>query len=281
MKRSIDSTLDANERGLSKIIANSWHGEFAHSFKMPQRRGSASLWWKWRQQKGWASPTWTCSNLSDAAMQYQWDDVTNSPSETLRTNIIDAIGRQDFEAVKNRCLEIFDWGGVGRKQSDRSRIWVTTTSGPDLIAGITRAVELLRGANNPAQLFDGKTLLMNSAMTKIYAFADPTRQLAIYDGRVGAALGVFVVQYCRIQSLEVIPIELNFGWHDSIAGKGYRDPSRGNYKFPRLTKGDGFHARCMWRANRIMQAAAQDVGCSVLEMERALFMVGYDLSQRH
>jgi len=160
-------------------------------------------------------------------------------------------------------------------------MWVTTTIGHELIAGITRAVQLLRGANDPDRLFDGETLLMNSAMTKVYAFADPTRQLAIYDGRVGAALGIFVVQYCRIQGLDVIPVEFNFGWHDSIARKGSRNPSRENHVFPRLTKGDGFHASCMWRANRIIHAAAQEAGCSVLEMERALFMVGYDLSQRH
>lgn len=274
----VHSKLTPHEEGLSTIIANAWRGPFVHSFHMPQRKGNAAVWWNWRKQKGFVSETWTCSSLSDAAKQYAWDDIAKPSSETLRQNIINSIHRQDVESLRTVCLAIFKWGGVGRRPADPSRIWVTTTHGSDLIAGVTRAVELLKGNDDPAQFFDGKSLLMNSAMTKVYAFADPIRFLVIYDGRVGAALGLFVIQYCRSKGETSVPAELNFGWHDSIAGKGLRNPNRENYRFSRLTKGDAFHASCMWRANRILSIAAQKARCTSLELERSMFMVGYDLS---
>jgi len=276
MRHSVRSELNPHERKLSAIIANAWRGEFVHSFKMPQPKGSASRWWSWRRQKGVESATWTCSSLLDAGKQYAWDEISSPSSDTLRQNIIDAIDRRGFESVRKACLAIFEWGGVGRKPTDPSRLRINR---PDFIAGITRAVELLTGAEDPGRFFNGETLLTNSAMTKVYAFADPTYCLAIYDGRVGAALGLFVAQYCRSKNIISVPAELNFGWHDSMTRKNSRNPSRENYKFPRLTKGDHFHASCMWRANRILNAAAQQARCSILEMERALFMVGYDLSQ--
>lgn len=135
----VHSNLNPHEEGLSTIIANAWRGPFVHSFQMPQKKGSAAVWWNWRKQKGCVSETWSCSSLSDAAKQYAWDDIARPSSETLRQNIIDAIHRQDVESLRNDCLAIFKWGGVARSPADRSRIWVTTTQGSDLIVGITRA----------------------------------------------------------------------------------------------------------------------------------------------
>ena len=105
-----------------------------------------------------------------------------------KTDGLFAFKRKTGEEFAKQNLAISKWGGVAQKQTDRSRLWVTKATGPDLIARITRAVELLKGADDPTQCFDGEKLLMNSAVTKVYAFADSTRWLAIYDGRVGAAL---------------------------------------------------------------------------------------------
>jgi hypothetical protein len=121
--------------------------------------------------------------------------------------------------------------------------------------------------------------LMNSAMTKVYAFADPEERLAIYDGRVGAALGLFVVCLCERQKLEAVPSELAFAWHDGRGRKNRRNPSQGLLKFPRLGEHQ-LHASNMRRASRVLNSAAQQAGCSVQDMERALFMIGYDVSEK-
>ncbi|MGH8612929.1 MAG: hypothetical protein ACREYF_13140 [Gammaproteobacteria bacterium] len=90
------------------------------------------------------------------------------------------------------CLEILEWGGFEGVSSK----WLRE-SGADksLREKINKAVELLkRPARQDWLCFDGNDLVMNSGITKIYALAAPN-DIPIYDGRVGAGLGLLVRKY--------------------------------------------------------------------------------------
>ncbi|MFN3792931.1 hypothetical protein [Massilia sp.] len=84
-------------------------------------------------------------------------------------------------------------------------------------------------------------LWMNSATTKVYAAADPEGKTAIYDGRVGAALGMLVRQFLERQALAEVPAELAFRWGAPQSTKQEalrtRDPSNEHYVFKKLPNG--------------------------------------------
>lgn len=269
--------LNDVEDGLARVIADAWRGDFRHSYSMPSPKGRVASAWCQRHKAAHPESVdaWTCSNLEDAANQYFWPSVITA--DVCREFLADALGRDDPELLRKACDQVFLWGGVGRRKDDASRRWVMETQAPVLLARIRMAVDLLKANSDSCERFDGRSLLMNSAMTKVYAFADPTGELAIYDGRVGAALGILVVRYCRAIGLQSVPTELRFGWYDSQVRKGSRNPSTGEFHFPSLGARDSFHARCMWRASRILGRASYQAGCSLLDLERALFMVGYDV----
>jgi hypothetical protein len=89
-------------------------------------------------------------------------------------------------------------------------------------------------------------------------------------------MAMFAVHYCLANSVAEVPIELKFAWLDGRTPRNGRNPNKGTLTFPRLDGNDQKHARNMWRARRILNAAAEAAPCSVLQLERALFMVGYD-----
>jgi hypothetical protein len=285
------SNLSEHEQGLANLITEAWHGCFPHFYPMPARRGKSARWVAWHQIRHPESPEqWRCANLADAAKQYAWDEITEEQrnsdtahslwtSEECRVALQSSLTNPQL--FFNACLQTFKWGGVGRKrkgQDNASVAWLNNAlSDGTLIEKVSRGVALLKGDENPENHF-GKKLPMNSAMTKVYAFADPKRELAIYDGRVGAALDLFVMKYWKPTNSE-LPEELNFGYFDSQSpGKsGSRNPSIGRFKFKTLNS-NGYHASCMWRANLILRASARALSRPTLDLERALFMIGYDVS---
>jgi hypothetical protein len=97
--------------------------------------------------------------------------------------------------------------------------------------------------------------------------------LPIYDGRVGSGLALLVVRYCREQGLETIPPELSFGWLDG------RTPVKAHFDFPDLETISDTLPICGKRF-RILNAAVEQAQCSVTGLEQALFMIGYDVSER-
>jgi hypothetical protein len=272
--------LSPIEETFSAFLADLWDGPFDHSYEMPTAKGSASHWHRWRSVRGEIGK-WSCRNLRHAADQYSWDYITltqgNGTSRECRNAMIDALRSSDEAMAKAACRTIFKWGGVGKSENDPSRIWVEQSAKEGrLIPTIRDAIDLLNGSDNPADSFDGKKLLMNSAMTKIYAFADPDQLVPIYDGRVGAALGRLVAHFCQRHNIAFVPDELAFAWLDGRSRKNGRNPSRAELMFPRLGK-SYVHAKSAWRASRILKNAAETITCSVTDLEQALFMIGYDV----
>lgn len=286
------AVLTEHEFAIAQLIAKCWDQTFSHSFSMPSRHGSSARWVDWHKQNRPSNRPgeWSCSSLSDAAKQYAWDAIilkhrkqgtrTTWTSDECRDQMASSHGAPgDFH---DACLQTLKWGGVGRKKNgneNASVAWLRSARQKgNLVDEVLRAASLLRSGDNPEHHF-GERLPMNSAMTKVYAFADVSRKLSIYDGRVGAALALFAMRYWQ-PNPSALPDELRFAFFDfQTPGKlGLRDPNVGRFEFPKLGR-DRIHARNMWRACRILIAAADLAKCTPLELERGLFMVGYDVSR--
>jgi|SRR6267142_24841 len=285
--------LSLHWQAIADLVASAWTGPFHHSYEMPPRRGSSARWVEWHTVHRFSSSPqeWQCSSLADAAKQYAWDDIVleqrnlNNPITAWTSNECRerlALSHNSPATFHLACIRSLNWGKVGRGRDGKENASVTWLKEAlrkgSIVEDVLAAVALLNGNENPDQHF-GETLPMNSAMTKIYAFADTSGQLAIYDGRVGAALALFAMDYWHLRD-EQLPAELRFAYFDSQTPgkKGSRNPSVGRYHFPTLGK-HSVHAQSMWRASRILNEAAEIAKCSVLELERALFMIGYDVSR--
>lgn len=153
----------------------------------------------------------------------------------------------------------------------------------ELCDGLLEACSLLQDMRSDLSRFDGDCLLMNSAMTKVYAALKPSK-LIIYDGRVGAALGLLARHYLHsIKYDGALPEELQFPW-GKARGVQVRDPSDERFKFPQLfgQRKDMLHAEWMRRTSDLLRKVAITVSpsssCSLASLERALFMIGYDVS---
>ncbi len=116
----------------------------------------------------------------------------------------------------------------------------------------------------------------------------------IYDGRVGAALGLLVRKYCEDKMLGDIPDELAFVWSKgkestyTSSHMNKRNPSRGKYKLPELLNNPKRHIENNIKANWLLKEIIQrtdsrfnrlDKVIQLRALEATLFMIGYDVSE--
>jgi hypothetical protein len=122
---------------------------------------------------------------------------------------------------------------------------------------------------------------MKSAMTKIYAAANA--DIIIYDGRVGAALGLLTRLFLTDNGKTSVPSDLDFLWGASRTNPNSRDPSFDPYVFKSLNGygiGDCDRAKIARIAGEVLSKTREflNVAGTVVtmhELEKALFMVGY------
>jgi len=277
---------------LARWIASHWESGFSHSYSIANSK--SNVWKQWRTKVQPSSrDTWRCESISQAAKHYSWTE--SKPSfEELSTKLRCELKDRNSNACAETCLEIFKWGGVARKQGDRSRCWVQKhLQTGELSTNIDKAVRLLRPDNNQSlDSFDGVDLLMNSALTKVYAAADSQRSVVMYDGRVGAALGLITRRMLEEQAATLVPEDLRFEWGPpstrSAAQARTRDPSRASLSFKQLPntsqnkKADLRRAELSRVTNILCQKVlrllkSQGITSKPIEIEKALFMIGYDV----
>lgn len=279
-------TLDA----FAAWIAEKWSDGFEHHYSISGSHHRA--WNRWRLQSS-SSDEWWCHSLRQACEHYSW--VENGLNFDLLSSALQtSLEAGDSAAVKKNCAKIFEWGGVARTSGDRSRMWIDLhCKNGDISSAIKRAVSLLKpNSDESLDEFDGKRLLMNSAMTKVYAAADSEKAIVMYDGRVGAALGLLVRTMLEQRGIHSLPGCLAFRWGPSAAPRAAeertRDPSTEKYRFQQLphsstvAQADKIRAELARSTNRICWAvcnrlAARGVNVAPPEIERALFMIGYDV----
>jgi len=223
---------------------------------------------------------WWCDSLRQASRHYSWVDVPGRGFSALSRDLQIAMAAGNAIATADICTEIFKWGGVGQRgESDR---WLRS-KGKHIIADIKDAVTLLSpGSTASLAHFDGHRLRMNSAMTKIYAAADPAQQVIIYDGRVGAALCLLLRHHLKRIRAPGVPVDLDLLWgaarvsRNAPAAANRRDPSDLTFTFGELNGygiTDERRAHVCRVASAILHTAIRE--SPVRDIENALFMIGY------
>lgn len=269
--------------GLGGCIPEAGVAGILHCYRVTRSR----YWKPWRARVASPVQHWWCRSLGEAALHYSWSD-TLPPNSFLciAGRLRQALAASDEGAARQACLDIFTWGGVAQKPTDKSRVWLEFQYGRrTLCQSIKQAVHLLQPDSALSlTAFDGKELLMNAAMTKVYAAADPS-SIIIYDGRVGAALGLLVRYWLEMSGIGSVPSDLAFRWGVGRS-EVKRDPSCRNYRFSSLylpsTKSahqDEVWASLVRKAGGIlkqMKALSGDIA-SIGDVEKALFMIGFNV----
>jgi len=267
-----------------------WTSQFNHAYKI----SSHSSW------KGWSSKNpdkiWSCNTLEGAYRNYSWGSDIESTNYLVAANKLKiAIKLNDSIETAKQCYEIFHWGGVSRKKNDISRLWIQRhEEQKDLPLKIMLGVKkLLPISSSSLDGFDGSNLLMNSSMTKIYAAADPDESIVIYDGRVGAALGLIVRIFLERNHILTVPDDLDFMWGSSASvlaqKRKTRDPSKAPYFFKKLPntstnpKSDFIRAALSRKTNIYLKRVSDKLRTAGIivsphDLEKSLFMLGYDVS---
>ena len=277
--------------GLAMRIARAWDA-FDHHYSIKK---------KGKPKKGESAKIpWKCHSLQEACEQYEFKDKNRVETNEAVGRLADKLQAEvqsedpDSHALHHLCLEVLEWGGVEGASSKWLR---ENCRDKSLHSQIRTAVKLLATAASEAELtpFDGSNLVMNSGLTKVYALASPSNVI-IYDGRIGAAMGLFARQYLENsypteptfpcgRKLSAVPPVLQFPWGDGLAAEGSRDPSIGEYKFPPLRSGANFaHACACWKASKVLRLALKEItlhghaSVTLRDLEMALFMVGYHVA---
>lgn len=273
MAESGNLDLSQHEIEFSKFLLKSWNN-FEHGYT---KRGKK----------------WECTSLKDA--EYEWGGMDKAANrkvlEELSSKLDTCLERSpefSSHALHHVCLEILEWGGVEGVSSK----WLRESCDQGLLHNkINKAIELLKAGPEHGEWhrFDNHDIVMNSALTKVYALADP-KNIPIYDGRVGAGLGLLVTFYLEGLSCppDEVPAELQFRWGagQTAPKKGIqhpRNPSTGCYKFNKLRTDTDDHAVWCWRTGRVLRHAVELINNNEIkkpnpvelrDIEEALFMIG-------
>lgn len=227
------------------------------------------------------------NSLKEAYESYFWDskDFTENSRllGPLRLSLCEAYYSQDQERLVAAANEVFDWG-LMPNAAEHNKRWAKEHK--NFVSSIATALREVSSDDPKLGEFDDQTCRMNSGFTKVYALLHPGS--IIYDGRVGAALGLLVSRFLTNEEGEAttLPPLLAFPWADG-AGEANRNPSSGKLQFPRIGSENGNHALWNIRANWIIQEVVKKcfksggaswlTGDPVRQIEAALFMIGYEV----
>jgi len=242
---------------------------------------------------------WSCDSIYSAYERYHWpfkcaDPVTGKQligqtfeesqrtllrlSEGLRQSVMD----NDSERVRQHCLSILDWGGVLPK--NRVKIENLGNDLPKYLDNVRRRLDPAGFDTNS----DYTDIIMNSGFTKIYSLL--IDDFIIYDGRVGAALGLLVRKYCEDNNLLSIPPKLLFAYGNarttSYQPVNRRNPGTKRHRFPVLTNSSPKHIENNLRGNWLLKEVLETCNSKfnllhpsiqLRALESALFMIGYEV----
>jgi len=236
---------------------------------------------------------WECDSLYSAYEGYNWpfnavlpgkiisvSGITFKDSyeflEQLSGGLRRSIENDDPDLCRQHCLAVLKWGGVSRGNINK----IT-----ELGNGIIHYFKYVKN-NLGLDKFNAKScgnVIMNSGFSKIYALL--VDGLIIYDGRVGAALGLLVRQFCEELGLNKVPDELLFGFGTGREAQANftdrRNPGNHRFKFPRITGNPRKHLQhnvmASWLLKEIIDTTDSrfnQLTNSVDALQAALFMIG-------
>lgn len=246
---------------------------------------------------------WSCNSIYDAFVRYEWafsythlflnkkvkgssfEDSKKALAE-MESELLSAISANDNEACYKWCCMILDWGGVLGSESRGNKKKLIQMKA--FLAEYLKATiglfdsPQLETSRTYSVIVDGRIheVVMNAGFTKIYSLI--CENFLIYDGRVGAALGLLVRQFLEKSEYAFLPDELSFRFGKARTASVNRDPSNNNYRFYALSSDYHIHTTQNIRANWIVQALFErkvryfdELAHGVRAFESALFMIGY------
>jgi len=250
---------------------------------------------------------WSCNTLFDAYQQYRWPfsyfnyslnkkvkgetwDESKATLDSLQLQLHKAIDARLNEDCYHACLMILDWGGVlgSDKKGNKKKLNELKSVLCEYLNEIKKlfeseSVSLSRQYKVTINNND-IPVVMNAGFTKIYSLL--CNDFIIYDGRVGAALGLLVRTYCEDKYILEVPTNLGFYFGNAKNVNVNRNPSKPPYKFKLLSSSSPVHIRNNLKANWIIQKMLEDncgefslVKNPVRSFESALFMIGYRINR--
>lgn len=260
-------------------------GSFSHSFYLKKKR-----------------QFWECDSVYSAFDKYSWDFTfyssmtnkrisgstfhdTRSVTNAISQHLIEGLKNEDNATCRNCCLDILKWGGVENTNDVK-----ITEMDNSLCKFLISVDKWLRSDRSSDAYYSGK-IHINSGFTKIYSLY--VEDFIMYDGRVGAALGLLVRMYCEEKNLTYIPKSLIFAWgrgkegHYVSSSQNRRNPSSDKFVFPELSYSPQKHLECNIRANWLLKETILRTKSKFNQLpplvqatalQAALFMIGYSVN---
>ena len=160
---------------------------------------------------------WSCNFIWEAYENYWWRGSFKANQEELDRLAADvrcAVDGNDQDGFVEAAYAILQWGGVTASNGE-----TLSDLGETALSTFHEASRLLDPPHSDTSRLDG-VRYMNAGWTKVYALM--LDDFPIYDGRVGAAMGYLVQQYCIRAGLRQVPTLLCFRWW--VGGKGRAEP---------------------------------------------------------
>ena len=258
---------------------------------------------------------WSCESLTNAYQQYCYPLVSvfhemlkredNHRGYEANKKVLDALKmdlqasylKPDEEKLLETSLKVFIWGGVAGPRNEESKrkgnyLWLKGRhpDGKELVCRYKAAHDVFNCASPCLDDVGKEGIRSNAGFTKIYSLL--FEDFIIYDSRVAATLGLFVIKYCRQKKLKEIPRELDFAWMPHHGEDTLRNANVGDLKFGTTTNSERIHASSNIRANWLFTKLfndddarcnfpTEDNDCKANKLralEAAFFMIGYDLT---
>lgn len=244
---------------------------------------------------------WRCSCLYDAYKSYWWRFNTFCPVANrwisgaslqesfefltrLAKTFRESVRINDIVLARECAFSMLKWGGVER--GNRERINGMGEDVCDHFRDIQEQLDL-----SSVRLNKNHGIHINSGFTKLYFLL--IDDFMMYDGRVGAALGLMVRKFCEENDLYQIPRLLQFSYgpgRESRGSSNRRDPSLGPYKFSQISFNPRRHLQDNIKASWLLKAVADNTKSRfsrlpqvpplnerLTALQSALFMIGYDV----
>lgn len=252
---------------------------------------------------------WECTSVFDAYKNYSYPlkkrfrrpEDTNFNFRGFESNAIalqrlqqelrGAYEKQSEKDLLNFSKAIFDWGGV----LPSNGCWLDgyADGGASIHSLYDNAKNIFTADQPDLDKISKDGVRSNAGFTKVYSllFDD----FIIYDSRVAAALGLFVIKYCTDNGLVQVPNVLDFNWMPpkeapKTVNKKLRHATTGGLKFTGVNNNEKKHADSNIRSNWLLSelvlnetlgkgplGVVKDKQDKMRALESAFFMIGYDL----
>lgn len=251
-----------------------------------------------------AKQDWHCDCLYDAYDNYWWRYKITCPIQgkivqgtsiqdslkymnLLAENLRNSVEQGNADLLRKSSLAMLDWGGVLPRNRQ-----LLEDMGEEICDYFRWAKEDLDLANT--YLGDHEGIIINSGFTKLYSLL--IDDFIMYDGRVGAALGLLGRLYAEEKHLNKIPDMIKFSYGNGKVSPGRqqdgnrRDPSSDKHKLLSFNGNHHRHINDNIKASWLLKELAdkttsrfshlpqkQPLNERLTAIQSALFMVGYDV----